>query len=105
MPTYQQLPGYLSLAFRRGDDFSATVDFNVNTTGFTWEAQIRSPVTGEAVQAVTVANTNPGAGIVTLSLTDQQTEALPEGTWSWTLVGEVSGVKRTYFSGFVEVVG
>jgi hypothetical protein len=103
MAVFEQLPGYLSLAFRRGDDFTATVDFNVNTTGFTWSAQIRSPITGEAVQAVSVANTDPTAGIVTLSLTDEQTEALPEGTWGWTLVGTVGGVTRTYFSGFVEV--
>lgn len=103
MAVYQQLPGYLSLAFRRGDTFTATVDFDIDTTSFTWEAQIRSPVTGEAVQAVTVAETDPSAGIVTLSLTDEQTDALPEGTWSWTLVGEAGGVRRTYFSGFVEV--
>jgi hypothetical protein len=103
MAVFEQLPGYLSLAFRRGDTFTATVDFDVNTTGLTWEAQIRSPVTGEAVQAVTVTNTDPTAGIVTLSLTDEQTDGLPEGTWSWTLVGETGGVRRTYFSGFVEV--
>lgn len=104
MALFEQLPGYLGLAFRRGDDFTTTVDFNIPTTGFSWSAQIRSPITGEAVQAITVANTNTAAGVITLSLTDTQTDSLPAGTWGWTLVGTVSGVTRTYFSGFVEVV-
>ena len=104
MALYQQLPGYLGLTFRRGDDFTAVIDFDIPTTGFSWSAQIRSTITGEAVQAITVANTNAATGVVTISLTDTQTDALPAGTWGWTLVGTVSGVTRTYFSGFVEVI-
>lgn len=104
MPLFEQLPGYLGLAFRRGDDFTTTIDFDIPTTGFSWVADIRSPITGEAFQAITVVNTNAATGVVTLSLTDTQTDALPAGTWSWTLVGTVSSVTRTYFSGFVEVI-
>lgn len=104
MPLFEQLPGYLGLAFVRGDDFTTTIDFDIPTTGFSWVADIRSPITGEAVQAITVVNTNAATGVVTLSLTDTQTDALPAGTWSWTLVGTVSSVTRTYFSGFVEVI-
>ena len=104
MALLEQLPGYLGLAFRRGDDFTTTIDFDFATTGFSWSAQIRSPITGEAVQAITVANTNTATGLVTISLTDEQTEELPAGTWGWTLVGTVGGLTRTYYSGFVEVV-
>jgi hypothetical protein len=104
MAFLEQLPGYLGLAFRRGDDFTTTIDFDIPTTGFTWSAQIRSQITGEAVQAITVANTDTDTGLITLSLTDEETDGLPAGTWGWTLVGTVSGVKRTYFSGFVEVI-
>lgn len=103
MAVFEQLPGYLSLAFRQGDDFSATIDFSINVTGYSWQADIRSPITGESVEELTVTATNAASGILVVSLTDTETEALPAGTWSWTLVGTVGGVTRTYFSGFVEV--
>jgi hypothetical protein len=103
MALLEQLPGYLALAFRQGDDFACTVDFDIDVTGYTWEAQIRSPITGEEVQEITVTASNPSAGVITLGLSELATEALPAGTWGWTLVGTVGGVSRTYFSGFVEV--
>jgi hypothetical protein len=105
MPRAEQLPGFLSLALRQGDTFSTTIDFNIAVTGISWEAAIRSTVTGETVDTMTVTVTNASTGVLVLSLTDEETEALPVGVWGWTLVGTISGTKRTYFSGFLEVTG
>jgi len=105
MAVFEQLPGYLALSFRQGDDFTTTVDFDFNVTGYTWQADVRSTITGESVEEISVTVTDAAAGQMTLSLTDEETAALPAGTWGWTLVGTAGGVKRTYFSGFVEVTG
>ena len=49
MSTYSQLPGQMSLAFRRGDDFSATIDFDISLSGYTVSSSVTSLVTGNHV--------------------------------------------------------
>jgi len=105
MAVFEQLPGYLALSFRQGDDFTTNVAFDFNALNYSWQADVRSTITGESVQQITVTVTDAASGEMTLSLTDEQTADLPAGTWGWTLVGSAGGVKRTYLSGFVEVIG
>ena len=45
MASYDQTPGTLNLAFNRGDDFSALVDFSIGMTGYTVSASMTSLVT------------------------------------------------------------
>ena len=103
MAVVDQRPGYLAHAFRRGDTFTATVDFNFDVTGYTWEAAIRSTVTGSPLETFTVTVTNAAGGVLQLSLSAAETGEIPAGVYGWTLVGTNAGTVRTYLSGFVEV--
>jgi hypothetical protein len=103
MASYDQTPGSLNLAFNRGDDFSALVDFSIGMTGYTVTAAITSLVTGNEVQPLTVSFASATAGQVNVSLTDTQTAALARGTYGWTMRWTEGAATRTALTGFVEV--
>jgi hypothetical protein len=103
MPSYDQTPGTLNLSFRRGDDFSALVDFSITMTGYTVEASMQSLVSGEDVVAFTVTTPNLANGQVNISLTDTQTAALAAGTYAWSMKWVENNATRTALTGFVEV--
>lgn len=103
MPSYDQTPGSLSLAFVSGDDFSTLVDFSIDMTGYAVEAEILSAVTGTTVLAFTVAIQSAANGQVSLSLSDSQTAGLKRGTYRWAMRWAVAGVTRTALVGYVEV--
>jgi hypothetical protein len=103
MATYEQLPGTLNLAFRKGDDVAFESDFSIDLTGYTLTATIHSVVNDAQVVAFTTTVTNAASGIVTITLTDAQTLALAAGTYSWRLVGTAADITRTYLAGFLEV--
>lgn len=101
---YEQLPGSLPIAFRRGDTVSTELDFSISLTGSTVSSQIVSVVSGSAVTPLTTTVVDAGAGIVNIGLTRTQTAALAVGTYRWELSTINSGdAKRTYLLGFVEV--
>ena len=104
MPSYDQTPGELNLSFKRGDDFSALVDFSITMTGYTVTAGITSVATGLEVQPLTVAFQNAAAGQVNVSLTDTQTAAMARGTYSWQMAWTEGNATRTALTGFVEVL-
>ena len=106
MATYEQLPGNLGLAFRRGDELGTTIDFDTSLAGYTVSSDIVSLVTGSVVQPITVALSNATAGVVSISLAETQTAALPVGTYGWRLEWDAPGsVRRTALQGTCEVVG
>jgi hypothetical protein len=103
MPSYDQTPGTLNIAFNRGDDFSALVDFSIGMTGYTVTAGITSLVTGSEVQPLTVAFASATAGQVNVSLTDAQTLAMARGTYGWNMKWTEGNATRTALTGYVEV--
>lgn len=103
MPSYDQSPGSLNLAFNRGDDFSAMVDFSIGMTGYTVTSSLTSLVTGADVQPLTVSFASASAGQVNVSLTDAQTLAIARGTYGWNLKWTEGNATRTALTGFVEV--
>lgn len=104
MPTAANLPGYLGLAFRRGDTYGTLVDFSINVTGHTWDAAVYSLNTGATVVEPTVAVVNAASGQVNVSLTDTQTAGLAAGTYGWRLESTAPGdTRRTYLQGVCEV--
>ena len=103
MATYQQLPGTLNLAFRRGDDFSTLIDFSVPLTAYTMTSTIRSVVTGESVASFATTLTDAAAGKVNIALSDTQTLSLAPATYRWVMDGTQGGLTRTYLNGYVEV--
>lgn len=106
MATYEQLPGDLGIAFRRGDELSTEIDFNpISLTGFTMTATVLSLVSGGTVATMTTTLTNASQGKVSVGLTDEQTAAMPLGTYRWTLTANDGTAQRTYLTGYVEVSG
>ncbi len=104
MSAYSQLPGLLNLAMRRGDTFSTTVDFDVDLSGHTVTAAVVSPITGATTSTIVTSVAAGTAGVVSLSMSDVQTSAVPVGTHGWRLEWVTpGGYRRTVLSGFVEV--
>lgn len=105
MPSYEQLPGRLNLAFRAGDDFATLIDFDpITMTGYTVTAAVYSYVSGATVADFTTTLSNAAAGRVNIALTDTQTAAIPAGTYAWRLQWtDAGGAQRTALTGFAEV--
>lgn len=104
MATYEQNPGTLGLAFRRGDTVSTEIDFSpISLDGYTMTATVSSLVSGATVVAMTTEVTNAADGKVNVSMTDEQTASLPVGTYQWEMTGDAAGTRRTYLTGYVEV--
>jgi hypothetical protein len=110
MPLYEQTPGSLNLSFVRGDDFTTPVDFSISMAGYQVSAEIISSVSGAEVAAgakiqdFTITIVNAATGQYNLSLTDQQTAAIPRGTYAWRMKWTEGSETRTALSGFVEVL-
>jgi hypothetical protein len=104
MATADQLPGNLNIAFNRGDSYATLLDLSINTTGYSWEAEIYSLVTLAVLEEPTVTVVSAANGQINLSITDSQAAALPPGTLglriSWTAPGEY---RRRAFEGICEV--
>ena len=102
--TYSQLPGVMSLAFKRGNDFATLIDFNLSLTSYSVSATVTSLVTGATVIPFTTTLADAAAGQVSVSLTDTQTASLAAGTYGWQLDWTAPGsVQRTALSGTLEV--
>ena len=94
----------MSIAFRRGDEFSVLIDFSIATTSYTWSATIFSQITGETIATPTVTVVSAALGQINVSLTELQTSALQAGTYGWRLVWVAPGtVTRTALEGACEV--
>jgi len=76
MALVTSLPGPLSVAFRRGDEFSTLLDFSFATTGYTFAAAIYSVVTGVTVATPTLTVVSHANGQINLALSEVQTAAL-----------------------------
>lgn len=101
--SYEQTPGRLNLAFKRGDDFSALIDFSIAMTGYTVTSGITSLVTGDEVLAFTTTLASAANGQVNIALTDSQTSSLSRGTYGWNLAWTEGSATRTALTGMVEV--
>jgi hypothetical protein len=103
MATAPQTPAPLHVAFVRGTDYTAGLDFNVNVTGYTWAASIYSLVNGVELATATVTATDAAAGKVTLSI--PRSASVPVGTLglrvTWTTPGDK---KRAVLEGTCEVI-
>lgn len=100
-PDFNLVPGALNLNGVVGDDFSVLFDFNVDLSGYSFEAKVlldNNPY--GRYQPITITNTNLPLGRITLSLSDAQTRIvgpISKKKWfiSWTQGGDI----RTVLSG------
>lgn len=104
MPTYDQLPGTLNFSLVRGDSFSMLVDFSISLVGHSLEAELRSAVSGQLVDAITCQVVSESAGTVNVSLSAEQTAELAAGTYAWELRWTQGTAVRTALTGYVEAI-
>lgn len=104
MPSYEQLPGRLNLAFRAGDDFSSLIDFSISMVSYTTSAVLYSYVSDATVANFTTSMANAAAGQVNVAMTQTQTAAITPGTYAWRMTWvDASNQTRSALAGFVEV--
>jgi hypothetical protein len=105
MPTAANLPGYLGLTFRKGDDYGTVIDFSIDVTGHEWDAVVYSLTTGSTIVEPTISVVSAANGTVNVSLTSEQTAGLAVGTYGWRLESIAPGdTRRTYLQGVCEVI-
>lgn len=106
MANFEQLPGELNLAFRRGDNVSTEVDFSpISLTAYTMSATLVSFVSGGTVAVITTTIVDAAAGRLNIALADEVTSTLALGTYRWVLTADDGSARRTYLDGVVEVSG
>lgn len=100
-----QTPGHLSVAFRAGDEYGTLLDFSINCTGFSWQAEVYSVSNGSTLIEPTVSVVSAANGQVNLSFSEADTIDLAAGTYGlrvmWTAPGSV---RRTVLDGMLEVL-
>ena len=103
MASAPQLPGPLHVAFVRGNDYSALIDFSIATTGYQFEAEIYSLTNGEILAEPTIANADAALGKVSLVITAAVGNLLPIGTLGLRIRWSSPGV-RDVLGGTCEVI-
>ena len=101
--TFTTIPGTLNFTVKRGNRFSALVDFDISLTGYTVTSSVVSAITGSTVTSVSVDSSLFADGKVGVSLSDVQTGNLA-GTYRWRLDWNSGSAPRTALEGFFEVL-
>ena len=102
-------PGIYNIALQRRADHSITLQFKdsnddaINLTGWSVAAQTWNKNRTTKYADFAIDYTNRIAGTVTISLTDTQTEALPDEVYYDVLLTNPSGLKEYYLEGIVYV--
>lgn len=104
MPSAPQEPGRLNISFVRGDAWGQLIDFSspASIAGYTFSAGLYATTTGDVVQAITTTVVDAAAGQVNLSLTANQTAAIPAGTYEFRMTWGPTA--RRVYEGFAEVL-
>jgi len=104
MATFTSLPGTLNIKVKRGDTFSTRVDFSIALTGYTVSSELLRISNRTSLQDITTEFVDAANGIVDVSMTAEETEALGAGTYIWQLTWQTGSQVRTAIEGFLEVV-
>lgn len=105
MATVSTLPGTLNVTVKHGDELSQLIDFSVNLTGYTFEAEVVSAITGAGAGTITVSAVNLALGQVNIAMTESNSEAIAPGSYLWRLIWTAPGsVRRTAIEGIFEVI-
>jgi hypothetical protein len=102
-------PGIYNISLQRRADYSVTFQFKdsnddaINLTGWSVAAQVWNKKRTNKYADFAVAYTDRVAGTVAISLTDTQTEALPDEVYYDVLLTNPSGLKEYYLEGIIYV--
>jgi hypothetical protein len=109
---YDQRPQTLNLLVRRGDALNTDLTLTVGCSGtaafslagYTLTSDIVSLVTGNVVQTASATIVNAGAGVANVTVSEADIEALPIGSYGWSLRWTApTGAERTPYAGLFEV--
>jgi len=105
MAEVEQVPGSLDLVVGEGDDLALALDFDVDLTGYTFEAVIE--VTGQpgSPVPVPVTGTSLASGQIGLGLTDVLLASVPVGIiHAWYLKWTFGAISRRVLAGAFKIV-
>lgn len=105
MATFDLRAGTLNVTVHQGNDVSMLVDFSIDTTGYSWDADVFSTVTGQTIVSPAVSTIDAAVGQHNVDLTAAQVAALAVGTYGLRLEGTAPGGDvRKYLIGYMEVL-
>jgi len=97
---FSQVPGVANVVARRLDDLAASVDFDIDVTGYTWTAGVVSVVDAASVATATVSVVSATAGTVQVTWPTN----MVSGTYNWYLTFDApGGTTRKAIEGTFEV--
>jgi hypothetical protein len=97
-----ELPQRIDIKVSAGSNFSSSIDFDFNTTGYTVTAYVNYGLPDQ--QAFTVAVVSLALGQYTISLTAAQITALGSGSHKWYLHYTNGTTSRRAFSGVFLII-
>lgn len=95
--------GVYDIVLTQGDTWSTNFDFPLNLTGYLVKAQVRTyPESPTLAAEFNVTTVNATTGVVTLSLTSDQTDKLPlKSFWDVQVYNSAGTFNQTYVRGLV----
>ena len=102
-------PGIYNISLQRRADYYVTLQFKdptgaaIDLTGWTVAAQVWNKNRTTKYADFAVDYTDRAAGTVSISLTDTQTEALPDEVYYDVLLTSTTGIKEYYLEGVIYV--
>jgi hypothetical protein len=102
-------PGIYNISLQRRADYYVTLQFKdptgaaINLTGWTVAAQVWNKNRTTKYADFAVDYTDRTAGTVSISLTDTQTQALPDEVYYDVLLTSTTGIKEYYLEGVIYV--
>ena len=102
-------PGTYNITLQRRADYSLTLQFKdsedvaIDLTGWTVAAQVWDKKRFKKYADFSITYTDRSTGTVAVSLTDEQTTALPDQTFYDVLLTDSAGLKEYYLEGTITV--
>jgi len=96
------VPGRLDIKLVQGDDMLVPLDWDINITGYTFEAIIR--LLDGSTKDISINVIDLSAGQHSLSITGEVSATIPYGKHDWYLRRTDAGLQRKYLSGFFEIM-
>ena len=99
---YIQKPGRLDIVAAQSDAFSVLLDFDIDTTGYTWAAKVDE--NDGTTTTITVTSSTDGSGQETLTLASTDLADISLGEHNWELRRTDAGSQRRYLAGKFTVI-
>jgi hypothetical protein len=102
-------PGTYNITLQRRADYSVSLQFKdsndsaIDLSGWIVAAQAWNKARTTKYADFAVTYTNPLEGQISISLTDAQTEVLPDNMYYDVLLTDTTGIKEYYLEGTIQV--